>query len=63
MRKNAHGTPAPISMGKSNKAHNKKDEDWFHEHTIIVEPSVGIYIDRVLQRKNGCLILNPASHF
>jgi hypothetical protein len=34
----------------------------FFEDTIILEPAVGRYIEHVLHRKNGCLILNPASH-
>jgi hypothetical protein len=34
----------------------------FFEHTILLEASVGRYIDHVLRSKHGCLILNPASH-
>jgi hypothetical protein len=40
----------------------KKEYDPFFEHTILLEPAVGRYIDHVIHSKNGCLILNPASH-
>jgi hypothetical protein len=43
------------------KKRRKKDDPFF-EHTILLEPVVGRYIDHVLRSKNGCLILNPASH-
>jgi hypothetical protein len=60
LRKDANGTPDPVPMWKWSKG--KKDEDWVYEHTILVEPAVGRYIDHFLHSKNGCLILNPASH-
>jgi hypothetical protein len=47
-------------MWRAKKGKNKDDP--FFEHTILLEPSVGRYIDHVLRSKNGCLILNPASH-
>jgi hypothetical protein len=39
-----------------------KRETILFEHTILLEPEVGRYIDYVLCSKNGCLILNPANH-
>jgi hypothetical protein len=47
-------------MWRAKKGKNKDDP--FFEHTILLEPSVGRYIDHVLRSKHGCLILNPASH-
>jgi hypothetical protein len=40
----------------------QKKDDPFFEHTILLEPAVGKYIDHVLHRKNRCFILNPASY-
>jgi hypothetical protein len=40
----------------------QKKDDPFFLHTILFEPGVGRNIDHVLRSKNGCLILNPASH-
>jgi hypothetical protein len=47
-------------MWKAGKV--KKDDDPFFEHTILLESSVGRYINHVLCSRNGCLIINPASH-
>jgi hypothetical protein len=47
-------------MWRAKKGKNKDDP--FFEHTILLEPSVGRYIDHVLRSKHGCLVLNPASH-
>jgi hypothetical protein len=49
-------------MWRAKKGRNKHDP--FFEHTLLLEPSVGRYIDHVPRSKNGCLILIliPASH-
>jgi hypothetical protein len=59
MKNNKDGVPEATPMWRAKK---EKKDDPFFEHTIILEPAVGIYIDHVLCSKNGCLILNPASH-
>jgi hypothetical protein len=60
LRKDKNGVPDPVPMWKASRG--KKDDDYFYEHTMLVEPSIGRYIDHVLCSRNGCLILNPASH-
>jgi hypothetical protein len=60
IEKNKNGVPEAIPMWRGKK--EKKKDDPFFEHTILLETSVGRYIDHVLRSKNGCLILNPASH-
>jgi hypothetical protein len=54
------GYPKLYPCGEQKKGKNKDDP--FFEHTILLEPSVGRNIDHVLRSKNGCLILNSASH-
>jgi hypothetical protein len=60
LKKDKNGLPEAIPMWRAKKG--SKPDDPFFEHTILLEPSVGRYIDHVLRSKNGCLILNPASH-
>jgi hypothetical protein len=60
LRNDKNGVPDPVPMWKASRG--KKDDDSFYEYTILLEPSVGRYIDHVLCIRNGCLILNPASH-
>jgi hypothetical protein len=60
LKKDKNGLPEAIPMWRANKG--SKTDDPFFEHTILRELSVGRYIDHVLRSKNGCLILNPASH-
>jgi hypothetical protein len=60
MRKDKNGVTDPVPIWKARRG--KKDDDYVFEHTLVLEPSVGRYIDHVLRIINGCLILNPASH-
>jgi hypothetical protein len=60
LKKNKDGVPEAVPMWRAKK--DKKEDDPFFEHTILLEPAVGRYIDHVLHSKNGCLILNPVSH-
>jgi hypothetical protein len=60
LKKDKNGLPEAIPMWRAKKG--SKPDDPFFEHTILLEPLVGRYIDHVLRSKNGCLILNPASH-
>jgi hypothetical protein len=55
-----NGVPEAIPMWRAKK--RQKKDDPFFEHTILLEPEVGRYTDHVLCSKNGCLILNLASH-
>jgi hypothetical protein len=59
LKKTGMGYPKQYPCGEHPK---KRKDDPFFEHTILLEPSVGGYIYHVLHSKNGCLILNPASH-
>jgi hypothetical protein len=60
LEKNENGVPEAIPMWREKK--EKKKDDPFFEHTVLLEPSVGRYIDHVRHSKTGCLILNPASY-
>jgi hypothetical protein len=60
IEKNKNGLPEAIPTWRAKKGKNK--DDTFFEHAILLEPSVGRYIDHVLRSKNGYHILNPASH-
>jgi hypothetical protein len=60
LKKDKNGLPEAIPMWRAKK--EKKKDDPFFENTILLEPSVGRYIDHVLCSKNGCLILDPTSH-
>jgi hypothetical protein len=51
--------PEAIPMWRAKK---KMKDDPFFEHTTLLEPALGRYIDHVLCSNNGCLILNLASH-
>jgi hypothetical protein len=59
-KKDENGLPEAIPMWRDKKGSQTGDP--FFEHTILLDPSVGRYIDHMLRSKNGCLILNPASH-
>jgi hypothetical protein len=60
LRKDTNGVLEPVPMWRAKKG--KKEDDPIFEHTIILEPGVGRYIDHVIRSKNGYPILNPASH-
>jgi hypothetical protein len=60
LKKDKNWLPEDIPMWIAKKG--SKTYDPFFEHTILLAPSMGRYIDHVLHSKNGCLILNPASH-
>jgi hypothetical protein len=53
------GVPEPVPMWRQKR---QKEDDPFFEHTILLELRVGRYIDHFICSKDGCLILNPASH-
>jgi hypothetical protein len=60
LKRDKDGVPESVPMWRAKKG--KTEDDPFFEHTILLQPVVGRYIDHVLHIKNGCLILNPASH-
>jgi hypothetical protein len=60
LKKDKDGLPEPGPMCRAKKG--KTEDDPFFKHTILLELAAGRYIDHVLHSKNGCLILNPASH-
>jgi hypothetical protein len=49
LKQDKNGLPEPIPMWRAKKG--TKPDDPFFEHTILLEPSVGRYIDHVLPKR------------